>query len=139
MPNWSTSDLADAYRRLGEPCPITAACGEGRSKYNAHRTVVDGITFDSGAEAHHWRALVIAEQAGAISQLERQPAFLLQAKFTDESGKKHRAITYRADFRFVRGGKVTVVDVKGYPTEAFKLKWKMALAKYPEITWELWK
>ena len=118
--------------------PIQAACGDGRNKYHARKTVVNGITFDSGAEARDYQALKIAEQVGAISDLELQPVYLLQAAFLDAQGRRHRAITYRADFRFKRDGRTIVADRKGHQTQAYKLKAKMFRAKYPEIDFQEW-
>jgi hypothetical protein len=135
--NWSTSELADVYRRQGSPNPITDACADRPSKYNAKKTVVEGITFDSAKEAQDYQMLRIVEGLGHIRHLELQPVYLLQAAFR-ENGKHHRAITYRADFRFQRGGKTVVVDRKGFKTAAYKIKAKLFRAKYPDIEFEEW-
>lgn len=102
------------------------------SKYRARKTTIDGITFDSKAEARRYADLKLMERAGAISNLELQPAFVLLESFRDATGALHRAITYRADFRYTEGGKVIVEDVKGMETREFKMKRKMLLSRYPE-------
>ena len=47
------------------------------NKYGAHKTVIDGMVFDSKAEANRWCELKIMERCGAISDLERQRKFPL--------------------------------------------------------------
>jgi hypothetical protein len=137
--NWSTAELAQVYKDRGSISPVADACAERPAKYRAKRTRVDGITFDSSAEAKDYMALKVAQQVGAISDLELQPSFLLQEGFTDSTGKRHRPITYRADFRFKRDGKLVIADRKGPLTPPFRMKEKMFRAKYPELTLEIWK
>lgn len=48
-------------------------------KFGAIATTVDGIRFDSKAEAARWVDLQILERAGQIRRLERQPVFKLYA------------------------------------------------------------
>lgn len=55
----------------------------GRSKYNAHKTKVDGITFDSKREAERWKELKALEQEGKISSLERQRKYELTPEFRE--------------------------------------------------------
>ena len=43
------------------------------SKYGNRFTIVDGIRFDSRAEADRYRVLRLRERAGEISELELQP------------------------------------------------------------------
>lgn len=103
-----------------------------RSKYGSRKTVVDGITFDSKAEARRYGELKLMERAGAISDLELQPSFEILPAFRDASGARYRAIKYLADFRYIENGKAIVEDVKGMETPEFKLKRKMLLSRYPE-------
>lgn len=142
MSAWSTSDVADHFRKRGVANPLAVACGQPvtikRSKYNARRKTVDSITFDSSAEARRYIELKAMQAAGQIAQLELQPRYLLLDKFTDGTGTKHRAVEYRGDFRYLDGGGHTrVEDVKGHPTEAFKIKWKMVIQKYPHVRFEI--
>lgn len=104
-----------------------------RSKYNAIKTLVDGIKFDSRKEAKRYQELKLLERAGAIKELELQPRFLLQDKFTLD-GVTHRKIEYVADFKFWDSGRRSwiVEDVKGIKTEVYKLKKKLFLKKYGE-------
>jgi hypothetical protein len=103
------------------------------NKYNARAIVVEGERFDSQAEYYRHLDLELLQAAGEISDLERQPVFEMQPAFVDKFGKKHRAISYRADWRYVEDGKIVVEDYKGFQTAVFKLKAKMFRFKFPEI------
>lgn len=100
-------------------------------KYQERKTEIDGITFDSAAEARRYVHLKMLEAAGEIKDIEIQPKWELQPSF--KRGKRTiRAITYRADFRYteVATGESVVEDVKGMETEVFRLKAKMLLYQY---------
>ena len=98
-----------------------------RHKYGARKTEVDGIMFDSAAEAKRYKTLKLLESAGEIHDLALQPKFTLQEPF-EFRGVKYRGIGYRADFKYTkRNGQTVVEDVKGKQTTEFKLKWKMLL------------
>lgn len=107
------------------------------NKYRAKKTVIDGITFDSKGEASRYTELKLLEKAGVISDLELQPEFVLQDRFTDFSGAKQRAIKYRADFKYIEGDAEIVEDFKGKQTAEFKLKKKMFLKRYPEFVFRI--
>lgn len=102
-------------------------------KYNARKTVVDGITFDSKKEARRYSELKLMEKAGDIYNLELQPRFLLQDKFRYK-GEPFRKVEYIADFRYTdKTGATVVEDVKGYKTETYNLKKKWFLRQYGEL------
>lgn len=104
-----------------------------RNKYNAKKTVVDGIEFDSIREADRYCELKLLEKANEIRSLELQPRFLLQDKFKDRNGKTHRKIEYVADFMYInKDDKKIVEDVKGMMTDVYKLKKKLFLNLYDE-------
>ena len=101
-----------------------------RSKYNAKKTWVDGICFDSAAEAKYYSNLKLMQQAGIIAGFCRQPRFVVTAGRNGGRGTE-----YVADFiLFYPNGAYKIVDVKGKKTELFKLKMKLMMEKYPEIT-----
>lgn len=103
------------------------------SKYNAKKTNVDGIKFDSIREADRYCELKLLEKAKEIRNLELQPRFLLQDKFKDKMGTTHRKIEYVADFSYIdNDGKAIVEDVKGVLTDVYKIKKKMFLKIYDE-------
>jgi len=66
-----------------------------KTKYGNVKASVDGIVFDSRAEARRYSELKLLEKAGEIHRLELQPKFILVPKT-----KKRRAVTYTADFAY---------------------------------------
>ena len=104
-------------------------------KYGAKKTVVDGITFASKAEARRYAELKLLVRAGEISDLCMQPRYLLQKAFVDRAGRQIRAIEYVGDFEY-RDHKTHCLvceDVKGMKTAVYELKRKMFLKLYPNI------
>lgn len=103
----------------------------GKSKYNARKTTIDGITFDSAREAKRYQELKLMERAGVICDLRRQVKFELQPAFYLD-GKTYRAINYIADFVYykVKSGDEVVEDCKGFRTDVYKLKAKMFAYRY---------
>jgi hypothetical protein len=101
------------------------------SKYGNKRVEVDGITFDSQAEAKRYAELKLLEKAGQISDLKLQPRFpfYYQTGWTSEL-----MFTYVADFSYVDNvppHPITVVeDVKGFRTPLYRLKKKLIEAQY---------
>ncbi|OQA21245.1 MAG: hypothetical protein BWY63_01327 [Chloroflexi bacterium ADurb.Bin360] len=104
-----------------------------RSKFNAKATTVDGIRFDSQAEARRYGQLQALQAAGAISGLKVHPVYLLQPGFT-HGLTTERAIHYEGDFEYREHGAVIVEDVKGMETDVFKLKRKLFIYNYPHFT-----
>ena len=92
-----------------------------RHKFGAVRTVKDGISFSSKAEARYYDKLVLAQKSGSVLFFLRQVPFHLLG-----------GVTYRADFMvFYADGNVSIVDVKGYETPEFIMKKKMVESLYP--------
>lgn len=102
------------------------------NKFNARKTRVSGILFDSAKEAARYEELKLAEYAGQIRDLKLQPEFELQPGFRDRNGKKHQPVKYRADFQYIEDGQIVVEDTKGFPTQTWKLKQKLFLYHYQE-------
>lgn len=101
------------------------------AKYKAKKATVDGIEFDSKAEAKYYLYLKELEEKGEIISFHLQPEFVLQEAF-EKDGKKFREIKYIADFKVhYKDGTVEVIDVKGYETPDFKIKRKLFEKKYP--------
>lgn len=91
------------------------------TKYGAIRTAIDGIVFDSKAEAKHYAMLKLRIAAKEIHSLELQPAYPIVI-----NGVK--VCTVKLDFRYMEGGKHVVVDVKGMDTPVSRLKRKLLKA-----------
>lgn len=95
-----------------------------RPKYNAKKTKVDGITFDSIKEANYYSNLKLRQRLGEVLHFHRQPIF-------DLGG----GVKYRADFQVFEGGTngeaiVRYIDVKGMKTPAYKKAKKQVEALY---------
>jgi len=103
-----------------------------RNKYGNRKVEIDGLTFDSKAEALYYSELKLREKAGEILFFRTQPRYRLLDSF-EKHGKRHRAIDYIADFEIHhRDGSIEVVDVKGAPlTQVFRIKEKLFNHKYP--------
>jgi len=92
-----------------------------RHKYNAVKTDVDGIRFDSKKEARYYVNLKLRKEAGDVVFFLRQVPFHLPGN-----------VTYRVDFQeFLADGTVRFVDVKGFSTKTFVMKKKMVESLYP--------
>lgn len=107
----------------------------GYNKFFAKKVMVDGIRFDSAAEARRWRTLTWLQRGGVIKDLQRQVRYIVIPAQYDEN---HRMIesstTYVADFVYCEDGKLVVEDVKGYKKGAayqvFVMKRKLMLERY---------
>lgn len=88
------------------------------NKYGARKTVIDGHTFDSKAEADRYVTLKLCQTHGLISGLELQPKFPLKV-----NGKL--VCTYIADFEYLEKGIRVIEDVKGVKTRDYRIKRKL--------------
>jgi hypothetical protein len=105
-----------------------------KRKYKNEPVVVDGIRFDSKIEAKRYEYLKLLQAAGHIDDLECHPVYELQGRY-GRSNRQYRAISYKPDFRYRVGEKIVSEDVKGgILTEAYKLKIKLLLFKFPELS-----
>jgi hypothetical protein len=88
------------------------------NKFNRKRVSVDGIWFDSKAEAAHYNKLKLLVKARVISDLQCHPKFPLVI-----NGKP--VGRYTPDFSFLENGKRVFQDVKNPITKAlasFRIK-----------------
>ena len=94
-------------------------------KFGAIATTVEGIRFDSKAEAARWQELCLMEKAGAISELKSQVKWPLSVNGTVIG-------YYRVDFQYVVKGDTTVTceDTKGVRTPMFSWKAKHMKAEH---------
>lgn len=95
------------------------------NKYGARKTYVDGIKFDSKAEAQYWL------QHKTSKGIQRQVKFTLVKPYK-KYGKTFREVSYIADFVFYddHGNILKVVDVKGVRTQLFNVKAKIFMSMY---------
>lgn len=97
-----------------------------RNKFNAKKTVVDGITFDSKKESVRYEQLKKYIEGNLISGLKLQVSYELIPKQTI-NGKTERAVKYVADFVYYDNvlNKEITEDVKGMITDLFRVKYKL--------------
>lgn len=116
---WTTEQYQDF---LGKQKPK-------KNKYNAKKTKVDGITFDSKKEADYYVGLKMLLRAGEIKGFARQAEFIVI-----EGDDETAPTKYKADFVvFHKDGQAEVIDVKGIETAEFKLKMKALREKMPKL------
>ena len=101
-------------------------------KYGAVATIVDGVKFQSKAEARRYVELKLLEKAGEIHSLALQPAFDLNVVGGVVKDVRYRIGEYRGDFQYTeaRTGKRIVEDVKGFMTPLARWKIKHVAAQY---------
>lgn len=106
-----------------------------RSKYGAKKTVLDGIRFDSKAEARRWSELLLLQSAGKISDLVRQVPFELapKIKYTG-AARATPALRMVVDFVYIdETGETIYEDCKGVVTEGARIKRHLMMAQGKEV------
>jgi hypothetical protein len=92
-----------------------------RHKFNAKPTTVDGMRFDSKAEARYYELLKTLQLAGEVVFFLRQVPFHLPG-----------GVKYVCDFLvFLSDGTAEFIDVKGVRTQTYAIKKKQVEALYP--------
>lgn len=111
-------------------------------KYNNSKVEIDGIKFDSKKESQRNAYLELMQKQGLISELKRQVVFeliptiyedkVVHLKTKDKIVQRvaQKAVTYKADFTYIKDGQLVVEDVKASASYAaldqtFILKEKM--------------
>lgn len=120
-------------KKLSRPALRKKLREKSGNKFHNHRTMLDGIRFDSKKEAYRYAELRSLESAGQIRNLVVKPRY----EFTLPDGtplrypatpkrKIGRKVTHTPDFKYVdltEGKPKTVVeDVKGYDYDMGRLK-----------------
>lgn len=112
---------------------MTGGMTKKKGKYHNKKTEVDGILFDSKAEARYYQELKLRKLAGDVKSFTCQPRYELLPGFS-KGGNKIRPMAYIADFEIIHNdGSLEVIDVKGKETEAFKLKRKLFDFTYRDL------
>lgn len=110
--------------RLSKAEAVSLGLSKRGNKFGAQKAVIDGITFDSKAEARYYATLKQREDAGEIANVELQRPFVLVA------GDGQLVGVYKADFAFddLVEGRWRVIDVKGHDTALSRFKRKFVKA-----------
>jgi len=98
-------------------------------KYRNQPITIDGLRFDSQAEARRWQQLKLLERAGVILELQRQVTFPI-------AWNGIKICSYRADFvyRETATGAQVIEDVKGLLTPEYRIKAKLMAAQGLPVT-----
>jgi hypothetical protein len=88
-----------------------------RNKYGAKKCLMNGIKFDSEAEAARYVELFTDESVIPGGDLQRPYKFKC-------------GVIYKLDFAYIKHGKIVYEDVKGYETREFKIKKKLMKSEY---------
>ena len=135
---WLNKVVCDEVLKTYVQEPVVDLQPIKRSKYNAVPTVYQGVRYSSKKEARFAENLELRRELGEFAYVLRQVPFDLGA-----------GIIYRADFvtlqeNFTHCGtiseelwRITVYEVKGMETPAWKLKHKLIKDKYPLIALEV--
>ena len=92
-------------------------------KYRNIPTEIEGIRFDSRAEANRWQELKLLERAGLIRDLQRQVTYELIPGVKFEGAlRRQPALRLIVDFTYTERDKLILEDVKGVVTPMFTLK-----------------
>ena len=114
------------------------------NKYQAIKTIVNGIEFDSRKEARRYQELLLLQRAGAIHNLKMQVKYILipaQYETFERYGKNGQRLkdgqrllekecSYIADFVYTENGKEVVEDTKGVKTKDYIIKRKLMLKEH---------
>lgn len=90
---------------------------------NAKKSEYKGSIYDSKFEANYAAELDLLLKAGEIIKWERQVKIPLIVN-------GYIICNYYIDFVVYRDGETEYVECKGYPTEVWKLKWKIFESLY---------
>lgn len=91
---------------------------------NAKKTEYGGHLYDSRFEAQYAIELTMRQNAKEIKSFETQVTLPLEVN-------NYVVCTYKIDFVvYHNDGTIEYVETKGYPTDVWKLKWKLFEALY---------
>ena len=128
---------AKTHKKPIEKKKISTDINRPKNKYNAVKTEINGIVFDSKKEANYYSYLLALKEQGKIDNIKMQVEYLLQPAFIRENGEKVKNIKYYADFVVTyKNGTTEVIDVKGRRTKEYSIKRKMLLDRYPNINFK---
>ena len=103
------------------------------NKFSAKKATYNGYTYHSKKEAGYAMQLDWLIKAGEIEKFERQH------KISIDINGEH-ITNYFIDFKvYYTDGHVEYHEVKGFSTDLWVMKWRLAKAMYPDYTFVLLK
>ena len=99
-----------------------------KNKYNAKSTNYGGYNYHSKKEAEYAMDLDWKIKANLVDRFERQCK--LDLRVNDE-----HICNYFIDFKvFYKDGHIEYVEVKGFETDVWRLKWRITKATFDDMT-----
>ena len=131
-----TRETGASVENAARDTPNTIPAQKKRHKFGARATRIGNEKHDSAVEAKRWAELQLAQQAGAISELERQVKIQLENGngepylIRSKGYPNGRKASYKLDFRYRArdpesnewNARRTIEDVKGYDIPISRLK-----------------
>lgn len=97
-----------------------------RNKFNAKKSTYNGYHYDSKLEASYAIQLDWLKKAGEIKKWERQHKI-------DITINGIHVCNYYIDFKvYYPNGCIEYHEVKGFETDLWRIKWRLAKAMYPD-------
>lgn len=101
------------------------------TRFGNHKTNYNNCIYDSKAEANYAMWLDSELRKGKIKGWDRQIRIPMVV-----NGVK--ICTYIVDFSVTdKTGKIKYVEIKGYPTRIFQMKWVLVKALFPDQVFEM--
>lgn len=111
------------------------------NKYNASKTVYNGIRYDSRFEAGIAQELELRKAAGEIMDWERQ--YKIEAWTHTKDGRPAFKVTHKVDFRIAHhDGSFELLEAKGVETPDYRWRKKFVelwLMEHPDHTYTVTK
>lgn len=99
------------------------------NKYNARKTIYDGVRYDSQLEANQAAELDLRKRAGDILDWDRQ--YKIETWCYTADGRKAFKVTHKVDFRVThKDGSFELLETKGVETTDYR--WRR---KFLEHVW----
>ena len=99
-----------------------------RNKFNAQKTAYKGTQYHSKKEASYAMELDWRVKAGELKSWTGQHKFELYVN-------EEKICNYYIDFRAVRSdGVIEYIEVKGFETNVWRLKWRITKAVFNDLT-----
>ena len=100
------------------------------NKYHVSRIAIDGVVYDSNAEALQHQTLKLLEKAGQIEALHYHGI-----RFSLGKSDKGKLISYTPDFTYIKDGRLVAHEVKGVRVRDWPVRAALFAQAYPE--WRL--
>lgn len=100
-----------------------------RTKYNISKIAVEGIVYDSKAEANRHFELCVLRNAGRIEALHHHGL-----RFHLGRSDKERVISYTPDFTYIEDGWLVAEEVKGVRVRDWPVRAALFKEQFPEWT-----